>query len=226
MQQVLPEPRPVSGLQGGAEVRAFPCGSGGGRLSQKWGDPGPTKQKRLFPPDEAGCLTTSCIVCLPVGLGREVEAQAHPSAHWGRNSKGQRGAEACPVSHSKRVTGPDFSGIEDRWEGPDGGGVVVAEAPSCRSGEPAPRPPGAVAGKLCCPPGVCSHPAFAVPCTGKDPRAHQAWILRQSSGRLGIPVLGLVLGGVHLHPREAVPFGRDMRKQGWRPLRNPGPHPP
>lgn len=37
------------GLWDGARVCAFPGGTVGGRLSQTWGDPKPTKQKRLFP---------------------------------------------------------------------------------------------------------------------------------------------------------------------------------
>lgn len=42
-------------------------------MSQKWGDPWPTKQKRLFPPDEA-CVLDNFLGCLPyaasVGTGR------------------------------------------------------------------------------------------------------------------------------------------------------------
>lgn len=38
---------------GSARVCAFPCETDGGRLSQKWGDPRPTKQKRYFHPNKA-----------------------------------------------------------------------------------------------------------------------------------------------------------------------------
>lgn len=105
-------------LQDGVRVCAFPCGTGGGRLSQKWGDPSPTKQKRLFPPDEARELD-NFLDCppnaAPVGIGRDVhsvgdrQAQVHSSSHQDKNNQGQRGTEACPMSHSRRMTGQDLS---------------------------------------------------------------------------------------------------------------------
>lgn len=55
-------PTPSLRTSGGLEPElrglgcTFPCGTEGGSLSQKWGDPRPTKQKRLFPPDGAPVL--------------------------------------------------------------------------------------------------------------------------------------------------------------------------
>lgn len=84
MWQVALEQSPVTGLQHRTEVCVFPCGTGGGSLSQKWGDPGPTKQKHFFPPGRGWVLDDFlyCLPCAaPVGKDREVRAQAYPSSH-------------------------------------------------------------------------------------------------------------------------------------------------
>lgn len=109
----------TSGFPAGAELWAWAAGwhqglclarrNWWGKLSQKWGYPGPTKQKRLFPPDEAQGLTTSWIACLERSPSGDRRAQVHPGSHQDKDSKGPRGVEACSVSHSKGATGWDLS---------------------------------------------------------------------------------------------------------------------
>lgn len=83
-----------------------------GKLSQKWGYPGPTKQKRLFPPDEAQSLTTSWIACLERSPSGDRRAQVHPGSHQDEDERcrglfrvAQQGGDRLGLEHRLR---PDF----------------------------------------------------------------------------------------------------------------------